>query len=284
MARAVALTASVVGVAACLVATVASYWAASGSTPAWVYDRFETLSQFTTKDRVLNVPLEFVGAIWFAALAVLISARRSRTLEHLWPTAGFLSAIVLAGVAGLRVWTYGFASWVPVLVTLLSVLILVASASQPLPSWRECLTNARFGIGEVVASPRMRTVAVALLLLAAVGSGALRAGIGAVSPRQAAEENFLRWYASIPPVSDDNLNQSGRIKVVAFTDYQCRYAAAGIPEAERLVGQLRERSPVPIDLVVRDYPIDSACNPAYWGSLHRQLVRLPLRCGLSVAG
>jgi protein-disulfide isomerase len=65
-----------------------------------------------------------------------------------------------------------------------------------------------------------------------------------------------------------------------FTDFQCPFCAAEVPEAEVLIDDMARtarRLRVPITFISRDYPLDHACNPGLDVQMH------PLACQAAVA-
>jgi hypothetical protein len=265
--RSVATIASVVGIAACLVTTVSSFWAATGTTPAWVFERFDTLHQLRSPLRVGGVPAEFFGLLMFA-LVVLLANLHARIPPGLRSAVIFLVAAVQTGAFAAESLDLRFGNWAinTAILASLTVLLAISAESFPRPSalWRETVA-----VGHAIRGSRRTVVglvtAACVIVLFTLG---LHAACRPSSRKEAATRNFLNWYSSRTPTQDTHLRPKGRIRVVAFADHLCPACATGLPRATQLVNDLAASSHVPVELVVYDFPLDAACNPGVWKTLN----------------
>src|SRR5580693_6579089 len=67
--RSVILITALVGIVSCLVGTVVSFWYAIGATPPVLYG--PQVHWFATMVRYGNVPVEFIGLVWFTAIGLV---------------------------------------------------------------------------------------------------------------------------------------------------------------------------------------------------------------------
>jgi protein-disulfide isomerase len=49
--------------------------------------------------------------------------------------------------------------------------------------------------------------------------------------------------------------------VTIFTDYECPFCQASVPQSELALEMTRSKSSVPIEIDVRDFPLNPTCNP-----------------------
>lgn len=261
------LAAATAGAVACGLGTLATYWARTGTTPPWLFERFGALRSLRSAIALGGVPIELLGAAWFTALAALLLGRR-RITPAIWATVAFGSGVLLGGFAAAKSLDYQFANWTMNTAAVAALVIVVASGVERLASAREFLAGTIRLVRQAGGRPLIVAAVVPVLAVAIGGTLALRASIERMSPREATTRNFLGWFAAQPRPDDPQLRQEGRVRVVTFTDYECPFCATGVPKAEQIVQELRSSNPMPIEFVVRDFPLDRSCNPAFRGSLH----------------
>jgi protein-disulfide isomerase len=138
----------------------------------------------------------------------------------------------------------------------------------------------------------MKRVAIALLVALALGVAAyfllprLRTGPPAVpAPAASAAETlsgdalrqFDAWYAAqlrfAVPISTDG----AAVLVVKFTDYQCPGCAWTHTAYEPVLSKWTAERPGALKFVVKQYPLNTDCNPAVSRTLH------PAACDAAVA-
>jgi protein-disulfide isomerase len=212
-----------------------------------------------------GVPIEFIGVVLFF---LPVPAALARVQSATWSVSMFPLAVFLAGASGAKSLEQGLGNWVMNVAAVASGALVLASASERFPRPADIRSIVVAAARRMRVNRRARLTALAAVCLPAILGLGLRANLQGVSAREAGLKNFLNWYSSHVQPADPRLRQDGRVRVLAFTDYQCPFCASGLPMAERLVRGLQASEDVPIDLVIHDFPIDAACNPAYWGSLH----------------
>ena len=256
--RAVTAAAAAAGAAIAGFAALVSIWSATGALPASIYGR---ANAFATMKRVQDVPVEFFLCAWFLTVAIAAGRSRRRGGADVAFTAIFASAIPAAGYA---VWLWGQRSgrlW-PVAgsaaAALLVVLASAAATSVPAANLRGLLGAAR----DALSRPVPRAIALAWLAVMLAGAQTIRASVRAVTAEAAGDLGFNAWFDAQSRVPA--LDASGRraIHVVIFTDYECPSCQARVPQSELALQLTQATSPVPIDVEIRDFPLNHACNPA----------------------
>ena len=121
-------------------------------------------------------------------------------------------------------------------------------------------------------SPAAIAVVIALLVCAGVYS--------ALQTQRERPESLQRWAARWHDgrfaVERPELAPPGRVRLVVFSDYQCPFCGDVVPLVEDVVsGYSAENAAV--EMVERDYPLDSKCNALIGRSVH------PLACDSAVA-
>jgi protein-disulfide isomerase len=88
---------------------------------------------------------------------------------------------------------------------------------------------------------------------------------------------FKRWFLSQARDRTSDLVAARGIKVVTFTDYQCPACASTVIQDEAVIDAFRRTRPVPIEVVYRDFPLESECNATMQNQMH------PVACEAAVA-
>jgi protein-disulfide isomerase len=210
---------------------------------------------------VMELPIEWIGFLLFSGISF---AAIARVRSAVWMGAVFPMVISICGVAGAKAVDLGFRNWVVNLALAISAFVILRSSNERLPSFEDLRRMAK----DLTSNRRPGLALLAVLGLAVALSIRIHSSIDGVTTGQANQANFIRWYSSQTAPSDDRLWRQGQVRVLAFTDYQCPFSASALPWAERLVRKLQDSSGAVIDWMVHDFPIDAACNPGYWGSLH----------------
>jgi thiol-disulfide isomerase/thioredoxin len=131
-------------------------------------------------------------------------------------------------------------------------------------------TEALFNAGTGAGTRRWRLVAAcaALGLLATtvwwVGQSGPEPGVSAPIP----EEFVQKWTARPREVVPGIGPSHARVSVVLFTDWQCPPCIDIYPELIALVKSYNEAREGTVDLVVRDWPWNSRCNPGVPTEMH----------------
>ena len=261
------LVLALVGAIVMGVGTLASYFVAVGATPEWLYDRFGTLGSFTTKQLSLHVPVEFVGLVAFACVALL--AWWSRRFGGIaWVPCTFLASIAILG-AGSQVALENQFRAMPLMIGLAVAAALLCVASLHELHLRQFLTSElpRAARALVVAPPA-RAAFLSACVASVLGAQVLHSRIERVSPDEARERAFLTWYDTRTPPADAALRRTDGIRVVVFTDYECPFCATQVPDIQESVRQLQESVGYQVDVIVRDFPLEAECNPAVPAGRH----------------
>ena len=85
---------------------------------------------------------------------------------------------------------------------------------------------------------------------------------GRLTQPEARQKNFTRWFAHQHPVSA-TLRSPHEVNITVFTDYECPFCRSVTTKLAALVTRLHKEYQRPIGLHLRDYPMDSSCNPAF---------------------
>ena len=86
--------------------------------------------------------------------------------------------------------------------------------------------------------------------------------------RVPSREEFLAGLAKQPRKRLPGLEDATRVLVVKFNDYQCPPCRAAYERFEPIVARLQAAHPGEIELVVKDFPLESECNPEVRDSPH----------------
>lgn len=82
------------------------------------------------------------------------------------------------------------------------------------------------------------------------------------------DAQVMRWYASRPRLADADLTAPGKVQVVVFSDYECAFCSIRVPEFEKVVERYRAGGHTQIELIVKDCPLNSDCNPVMQARMH----------------
>ena len=263
--RVIVLAAAVVGMLCCLLATLVSFWTAAGSLPAFLYARHRLASTFI---RWSDVPVEFTGLVWFAAI-VVVNIVTPRQFKNSVSRCTFFSAIPMAGLGMWAMWRSDLACW-PILGGMISaIIILVVTTSADVATLKDMLIQLGAGIAAVARNPLARAL-VLIGLAATVGTAeSIRFKIRAVTANEAYERVFQNWYAKQVRLRIPGLSTPGGIKIVIFTDFQCPFCVDIVPRVETTIEEFRRVNKVLVDLEVKNFPLESECNPAFKKDLHQ---------------
>jgi protein-disulfide isomerase/uncharacterized membrane protein len=125
--------------------------------------------------------------------------------------------------------------------------------------------RTRFILGGAVA-------ALGVFLALAVWEARSGGSTGALNAEELAERNpeFYRWYMGLPVAAVDSAGghrkgDGGSVVVVEFSDFECGHCAKAFRELKRVLPRFAND----VTLVFHHFPLNSSCNPAVDGSLHR---------------
>jgi protein-disulfide isomerase len=251
-----ALGSAILGAVASLGAIVAFWWARAGETPVFIFARFETLRTWRTADVYWGLPIEFWTLACFTCVIGLTVYARTR-LPLVWQASVLICAIGLISIVGALAWQTRGVNW-PLNVMTLAATGLLASASMTV--------GRRSPAGPHRLSKVGLTMFLATIAVTAVGGHLMRQRFEQVSGRAAAESNFLRWFHDARSLSPRP--SADVVMVEIFNDYQCPFCAGAVPKLKAAVEGYRLNAGRNIKLVLRDFPLDPACNPGLRSGPH----------------
>ncbi|HVZ21527.1 MAG TPA: thioredoxin domain-containing protein, partial [Vicinamibacterales bacterium] len=119
-----------------------------------------------------------------------------------------------------------------------------------------------------------RALAVILIFAAAAGSAlvlsvretaaaenALDAQVAQAASADRRSE-FDRWYDAQPRVPLVVPNEGAKVLIVDFSDFQCPYCRQAYIALKPVLEKYNAQQPNTVRLVLKDFPLDSKCNPA----------------------
>ena len=269
----IARSTAVVGLVAVLGAASVTFVNTIGLMPWWLYG--PVARHLSTEMTLHRVPIEFGGAMWFTAVLILSTFTRQLERERV--------AFICVGsalVTGAGVWLTFTRMPVPLLTAvgaLAAMVTLVACGTTEFPRRERgpvFVDALRRTLGDPTTRARLGVWAALLTLVVAVVSGEASRR----SQTEVRQQNFARWFAHQSSASS-MLRSSDEINITVFTDYQCPLCRAFTAKVPALIARLQREAHSSIRLHLRDYPLDSACNPAFPAtqSLH------PAACRAAVA-
>ncbi len=239
-----------------------------------------------------GIPVAVFGAIWFALATLLAIAGFVARAEVRESIPGYLfagSTLALAAVLYL-----GYASFVLLgLVCVLCVityvavigLFLAAGAGTSVPM-TSLPRRAVRDLKVLVSSP----VAIALALLFAGATVSTLAffprdaapdSVAASAAEEAAAQapqtpeltatqrsEFERYYTGQPRLPLVVPAEGAKVLVVKFNDYQCPPCRATYMEYKGIFAKYESLQPGAVRLVLKDFPLESECNPSITTDLH----------------
>jgi uncharacterized membrane protein/protein-disulfide isomerase len=283
-ARTLAVVFALVGLGAMLAAAYVHYrlvfdpnYASACDISATVSCTQVYMSQYST---VYGVPVAVYGAIWFAAVLLLLLAGVIGPLRLRENVPGYLFAMSTAGLAVVLYLGYvSFAVLKAYCVLCLTTdaavigLFLVSGAATSFPMTtlpRRAVTDIRAWVSSPLA------IAVTLLFFGGAASAVAffpREGAGGTNSAPAAagqgaaqaatqdqRSEFERWYAAQPRVPIIVPAEGAKVLIVDFSDFQCPYCRQAFVALKPLIAKYNAQAPGTVRLVLKDYPLDSECN------------------------
>jgi uncharacterized membrane protein/protein-disulfide isomerase len=228
-------------------------------------------SQFST---VKGIPVAIFGAVWFV-LAALLSigglVARPSVRESIPGYLFTLSTFALAATLYLLyISTFVLKTYCPVCLTMDAAIIglfIISGAATPYPMHtvpRRALADLRVLAGSPLA------IAVTLLFLASAGSTLAFfpreavAGSASVAPVVSAEQQseLDRFMASAPRIPLVIPTEGAKVLIVKFNDFQCPACSHSYLSYKPILAKYEAQSPGAVRMVLRDYPLNTTCNPA----------------------
>jgi uncharacterized membrane protein len=233
------------------------------------------LSRFGT---MAGLPVAVFGAIWFALATLLMAAGLTGPASVRENVAGYL--FVLSTFALAVVLYLGYASIVLLktycvlcLITYAAVigLFIVSGAATVFPMTTLPRRFAR-DLALLVSSP----LAIAIAVLFLGGAVSTLAFFRGAHPTSSAEASPLsqdqrseveRYMATMPRVALVIPAEGAKVLIVKFNDFQCPSCGQSYLQYKPIFAKYEAQAPGAVRLVVKDYPLNSNCNPNS-GMLH----------------
>ncbi len=235
----------------------------------------DVIRNWTSSRTMAGLPLEFVLALWFLIAATRYGADEWQSMDFL----DFWSGIVVFGVSVGLLYLVGLRCLPIAIGSIVALAIVISSGirlrNRPAPP-AQAVSAALRHDWTLMTGPqgRQRHVTVAAVVVLVGQYLVLSAGATTPADRDA---ELVRWFESEPRVVSADLVAPDKLRVVAFTDYLCPACSFQIPALEKTVKRYQMGGYEEIELVLRDFPLNSDCNPSIVSRNH------PLACRAAVA-
>ena len=228
-----------------------------------------------------GVPVAILGAIWFAAVLLLLLGERLGPANVRDNVPGYLFVLSTIGLAA--VLYLGYASFVVLKAVCLLCLttdaaviaiFLISGAGTNFPMTtlpRRAAQDLRVWSGSLLA------IALTVLFLGGAASAV------AFFPREARIEptatpapitqdrrsEIERFMATSPRVPLIVPAEGAKVLIVKFNDFQCPACGQSYLEYKPILAKYEAQAPGAVRLVLKDYPLNPNCNPNVGQMLHR---------------
>ncbi len=232
------------------------------------------LSRYST---VAGVPVAIYGIIFFAGVLLLLLAGSVGPQAMRENVPGYLFALSTAGLAVVLYLGYISIAVLKAYCVLCLTsdaavvgLFLVSGAATSFPMTtlpRRAVTDLRAWISSPIA------IAVTVLFFGGAASAvaffpresAAPALAGQAAPPQDPRSEFERWYAAQPRVPIIVPSEGAKVLIVDFSDFQCPYCRQAFVSLKPIIAKYNAQAPNTVRLVLKDYPLESECNPNVQG-------------------
>jgi uncharacterized membrane protein/protein-disulfide isomerase len=244
-------------------------------------------SRFST---LLGIPIAIFGAIWFVVAGMLVVAAVVAQQKVRESMPGYLFVMSTAALSVILYLAYASLFLIKAvcllcLATYAAVvgLFVVSGAATSFPMVtlpRRLVQDLRVFIRSPLA------VTLTVLLFAGAGTtlaffpreGVNEAGAPVpAAPTQDQRSEFDRWYQSQPRMPLALPNEGAKVLVVKFNDFQCPACSQSFTLYKPIFAKYDAEQPGAVKLVLRDFPLNSDCNPNVGKTLH------PAACDAAVA-
>jgi uncharacterized membrane protein len=247
------------------------------------------LSRFST---VRGIPVAVFGAIWFAAAALLTTTGLVGAGDVRVSMPGYLFAASTLALAVVLYFEYvSFVVLKAVCILCLTMaaavigLFFLSGATTPFPMTTLPRRAAR-DLRAFVSSPV--AIVVAVLFLAGAAStlaffpreAALIARTPppqAPPPTQSQQSEFERFMTATPRVPIVVPREGAKVLIVKFNDFQCPPCRNSHMAYKPILAKFAMEHPGEVRYVLKDYPLDAACNANITSTIH------PSACAAAVA-
>jgi protein-disulfide isomerase len=257
------LSTAAVGACASGVAAAVSFAEQVGLTPP---ELFMHARRWCSLSRLGGIPVEFIALVWFAAVLVLYAPRRPRRQLSRGPTV-FVTAVPMAGFGLWQSVAADNLCWPVIVATAAAIAVLVATAVAT-DEWPVSLLKAlRSDLANVVSRPWSRASVSGFLGVSVITGALLHVAAVRVPPGVARDRDLHRWYLNEVSQRMPDWTADDAVRVVVFSDYQCPACADTVPSSVEMA-ENRRKNGLDIDLVIRDFPLDSKCNAPHLRDVH----------------
>ena len=251
---------------------------------------------------VRGIPVAIIGAIWFAAAALLTVTGMVSSGNVRESVPGYLfaaSTLALAVVLYFEYVSFVVLKTVCILCVAMAAavvaLFFLSGSTTPFPMTtlhRRALRDLRV----LVSSPLALLVTVLFLGgaastlaffpreapaaaadPAAIAAGTAAVGAQAPAPTQAQESEFVRYWEALPKFPLAIPAEGAKVLIVKFNDFQCPPCRNSHIAYKPIIAKFAAERPNEVRYVLRDYPLDAECNANVTNTIH------PSACEAAVA-
>jgi uncharacterized membrane protein/protein-disulfide isomerase len=236
-----------------------------------------------------GVPVAIVGVIWFVAVLLLLLGAQLGPPKVRDNVAGYLFVLSTLGLAAVMYLAYAsffklHAVCVLCLTTDAAVIavFLISGASTTFPMTtlpRRAAHDLRVWSGSPLA------IAITVLFLGAAASAVafFPREAGSATPAAAPpitqdqRSEIERFMATAPRVPLIIPSEGAKVLIVKFNDFQCPACGQSYLQYKPIFAKYEAQAPGAVRVVLKDYPLNSNCNPNVGRTLH------PAACDAAVA-
>lgn len=240
-----------------------------------------------------GISVSVFGTIFFALAALLasVSLRASDTVrqsvsEYLFAGStvslaavfylGYASFVILNRVCILCLVTYAAVAGLFLVSGASSSVSLLALPGRLLSDLRLMAKRpAALAVGAAFVAASV--AALALFPREMIVAGTAATGAAAGDGPGGVPAGFDAWYAALPRVTLAEPAEGADLVIVKFNDYQCPPCRQTFMEYQDVFAKYQASHPGRVRYVVRDFPLESECNPLVTSDLH------PASCEAAVA-
>jgi protein-disulfide isomerase len=241
-------------------ATALSIALATGLTPVMF---FTQAPRWVSTRLVAGLPAEFIACAWFVLVA-MVHGRPSASAVLRGPVT--CAGAALVGGAGAWFIATQRLTWPIAVATAAAAIVLAVTAIDDSLWQRGMIRGAWADLRRFAANRESFRKAVVYSVAGLLAASGIHLLATTVPRRDAYESDLIRWYrdrSAKPPVAEDRtqlVNPNG-VRLVIFRSYNWSLTGNAIIARARQVETFRGRG-LPADVVMRDLPMDPACNPA----------------------
>jgi hypothetical protein len=230
----VLLRLGLLGCGVALASTVVSVASTTGNLPSWLFGRAQLFASFS---RLAGVPVEFVIAAAFGAVALIVWSLSRREDANPYGLAFVFAFLLLATTLTLANGRRQcVALWI---MSGCAAGMLLTSAAADRRSLRQTLVNVFGDVRGSVADSRVLFAAAAYVLAFLVVGQSISHRLSAATPTESGSLNLVRWFDQQTPLDLPELRAVNGRRLVIFTDYQCPSCSLMVPQYRSVVSDDR---------------------------------------------